>query len=77
MTAALSPTTRLLDRLPEVRGRYSEDALLSRVTWFQVGGAAEVLFKPADIEDLQHFLKNNLAQLHIQQPSKLFQQQSQ
>jgi UDP-N-acetylmuramate dehydrogenase len=31
---------------------------LSEVTWFRVGGAAEVLFKPADAEDLAHFLKH-------------------
>ncbi len=48
----------LLNRLPAVRGRYSENAQLSRVTWFQVGGPADILFKPADLEDLQFFLKN-------------------
>ena len=47
---------RLIERLPEVRGRYSEDSLLSRVTWFGVGGAAEVMFRPADRDDLAAFL---------------------
>lgn len=50
-------TERLIDRLPEVRGRYSEDADLSKVTWFRVGGTADVVFKPADLEDLSHFLQ--------------------
>ncbi|CAG4928618.1 unnamed protein product, partial [Acidocella sp. C78] len=26
------------------------------VTWFRVGGPAEVMFRPADIEDLSRFL---------------------
>lgn len=47
---------RLLDRLPPVRGRYSEGSMLSRVTWFRVGGPAQVLYKPADLDDLRDFL---------------------
>jgi UDP-N-acetylmuramate dehydrogenase len=49
--------TRLIDRLPKVRGRLTEGSALSAVTWFRVGGPADVLFRPADIEDLAHFLK--------------------
>lgn len=48
----------LLARLPTVRGRYTENAELAPTTWFRVGGPAEVLFKPADLADLQHFLAN-------------------
>jgi UDP-N-acetylmuramate dehydrogenase len=48
----------LIDRLPAVRGRYTPNASLAQSTWFQVGGPAEVLFKPADQDDLIHFLKN-------------------
>lgn len=48
----------LLERLPAVRGRLSEGASLANVTWFRVGGPAEVLFKPADVADLQTFLAN-------------------
>jgi UDP-N-acetylmuramate dehydrogenase len=48
---------KLIDILPKVRGRLTEGALLSAVTWFRVGGPADVLFKPADVEDLQAFLK--------------------
>ncbi len=47
---------RLIDRLPAVRGRYTADAPLSAVTWFKVGGPAEVLFRPADADDLAAFL---------------------
>ncbi|GAB5469159.1 MAG: UDP-N-acetylmuramate dehydrogenase [Rhodospirillales bacterium] len=46
----------LIDSLPAVRGRLTAGAALSKVTWFQVGGPAEVLFRPADQEDLLAFL---------------------
>ncbi len=45
-------------KLPEIRGRYTQKADLSKTNWFRVGGTAEVLFKPADLADLQHFLKH-------------------
>ena len=47
----------LIDRLPAVRGQLSANALLSRITWFRVGGPAEVLFRPADRDDLAEFLR--------------------
>lgn len=54
MPAAEHPT--LLDRLPGVQGRLTAQVALSKVTWFAVGGPAEVLFKPVDLDDLQAFL---------------------
>ena len=48
----------LLSRLPEVRGRLAPGAALSEITWFRVGGPAEVLFTPADEDDLVQFLKD-------------------
>jgi UDP-N-acetylmuramate dehydrogenase len=56
MMAARAMSDRLIDRLPPVRGRLTENAPLSAVTWFRVGGPAEVMFRPADIEDLAAFL---------------------
>lgn len=47
---------RLIDRLPQVRGGYRENASLAATTWFRVGGPAEVLFRPADRDDLAAFL---------------------
>jgi len=41
--------------LPKVRGTYRKNADLK--SWFDVGGKAEIMFRPADIEDLQDFLK--------------------
>ncbi|WP_051013912.1 UDP-N-acetylmuramate dehydrogenase [Pararhodospirillum photometricum] len=49
-------TTPLLARLPQARGRVSAGQPLAGQTWFGVGGPAEVLFKPADAEDLAAFL---------------------
>ena len=46
----------LIYRLPSVRGKLKADEALSRYAWFKVGGPAEVLFKPADEEDLCAFL---------------------
>lgn len=47
----------LIDGLPEVRGELIPDAPMAPLTWFRVGGPAEVLFRPADAEDLAAFLK--------------------
>jgi UDP-N-acetylmuramate dehydrogenase len=39
-----------------VRGRLRAGAALDRTSWFRVGGPAEVMFTPADAEDLSNFL---------------------
>ena len=46
---------RLIDRLPAVRGELTENASLSALTWFRTGGPAEILFSPADLDDLIAF----------------------
>ena len=46
-----------LDSLPAFRGKMMKRAALAPYTWFRVGGAADALFLPVDIEDLQVFLK--------------------
>ena len=46
----------LIDRLPEVRGTYTQGARLADFVWFRVGGPADVLFSPADEADLASFL---------------------
>ena len=61
MTAARAMSTphltpHLIDRMPACRGRLTADAPLANVTWFRVGGPAEVMFRPADAEDLAGFL---------------------
>jgi len=42
--------------LPNIRGSYRLNADLSKQCWFQVGGPADLLFKPLDSEDLASFL---------------------
>lgn len=58
MTLHPSTNESLLARLPQTRGKYRENAELSTMSWFGVGGAADVFFKPEDAEDLSFFLKN-------------------
>ena len=48
--------TGLIDRLPDVRGKLTPGAPLAEQTWFRAGGPAEVLYRPADAEDLAYFL---------------------
>ncbi|MDH3233678.1 MAG: UDP-N-acetylmuramate dehydrogenase [Alphaproteobacteria bacterium] len=56
MSAARKHDAGLLDRLPKVRGEMIANEPLDRFTWFRVGGPAEVLFHPADRDDLATFL---------------------
>jgi len=48
----------LLERMPHVKGRLVEDACLSRLSWFRTGGNAELLFEPADENDLVTVLRH-------------------
>jgi UDP-N-acetylmuramate dehydrogenase len=43
-------------KLPPVRGKLTPNAPIGRQTWFGVGGPAEVMFRPADAQDLAAFL---------------------
>jgi UDP-N-acetylmuramate dehydrogenase len=56
MAARRIDNPALIDRLPTVRGRLTENAALAGITWFRVGGPAEVMFRPADRDDLLQFL---------------------
>jgi len=44
------------DMLPPVRGSLVRGAPIKDLVWFRAGGPAEVLFRPADAEDLAAFL---------------------
>ena len=56
MMAVATSTPHLIDRLGKPRGRLTADAPLGPQTWFRTGGNAELLFRPADVEDLASFL---------------------
>jgi UDP-N-acetylmuramate dehydrogenase len=43
-------------RMPELRGRLIANQPLAELTWFRVGGPAQVLFIPEDENDLAYFL---------------------
>ena len=49
-------TGTLLDHLPPVRGDYAAAVPMAGHTWFGVGGPADIIFSPADAEDLGSFL---------------------
>lgn len=51
--------------MPDLRGRLKANALMSEITWFRVGGPAQLLFTPADEDDLAYFLKNKPVELPI------------
>ncbi len=42
--------------LPAVRGTLTENRPLADLTWLRVGGPADVLFQPVDMDDLSTFL---------------------
>ena len=46
----------LLASAPDLRGRLLPNVSLSDLTWLRVGGPAQVLFTPADEDDLAYFL---------------------
>jgi len=48
----------LAARMPDLRGRLLANQDMTPLTWFRVGGPAQVLFTPADEADLAYFLKN-------------------
>ncbi|MEC9197757.1 MAG: UDP-N-acetylmuramate dehydrogenase [Pseudomonadota bacterium] len=51
--------------LPDVRGTLTPNRPLADLTWLRVGGPADYLFQPADMEDLQQFLANLAADVPV------------
>jgi UDP-N-acetylmuramate dehydrogenase len=65
MAPAETPMPALIGRMPKVRGRLAANAPVGPMTWFRVGGAAEVLFRPVDEADLAGFLKQLPADIPV------------
>ena len=65
MTAGEALLAKLGDRLSGLRGRLTPDAGMEKITWFRAGGPADVLFQPADEEDLSAFLKAVPAEIPV------------
>jgi UDP-N-acetylmuramate dehydrogenase len=55
----------LASQLPELRGKLKAGAVLADVTWFRVGGPAEVLYSPADEADLSYFMANTPLEIPV------------
>src|SRR5260370_14370748 len=51
-------TPDLKAAMPQLRGRLLANQSLAELTWFRVGGPAQLLFTPADEDDLAYFLKH-------------------
>lgn len=49
-------TPELRKAAPQLRGRLIVNASLADITWFRVGGPAQILFSPADEADLAYFM---------------------
>ena len=47
-----------MTNMPDVRGKLTQDRILADLTWLRVGGPADWLFQPADVEDLAAFLRD-------------------
>jgi UDP-N-acetylmuramate dehydrogenase len=58
-------TPDLKAAMPELRGRLTANQRLSELTWFRVGGPAQVLFTPADEDDLAYFLSRLPTELPV------------
>ncbi len=58
-------TPDLRTAMPELRGRLLANESLAPLTWFRVGGPAQVLFTPADANDLAYFLKRLPSELSV------------
>src|SRR5438552_10981977 len=51
--------------MPKLRGRLLANLSLAELTWFRVGGPAQMLFTPADEDDLAYFLAHLPGELPV------------
>jgi UDP-N-acetylmuramate dehydrogenase len=58
-------TPDLKAAMPELRGRLLANQSLAELTWFRVGGPAQILFTPSDEDDLAYFLKHLPGELPV------------
>jgi UDP-N-acetylmuramate dehydrogenase len=58
-------TPELKSVMPELRGRLLANQSLAELTWFRVGGPAQVLFTPSDEDDLAYFLAHLRGELPV------------
>jgi UDP-N-acetylmuramate dehydrogenase len=58
-------TPELKARMPNLRGRLIANQSLAEITWFRVGGPAQVFYLPEDENDLAYFLRNLAADMPV------------
>jgi UDP-N-acetylmuramate dehydrogenase len=58
-------TPDLKTAMPDLRGRLLANQSLAELTWFRVGGPAQILFTPSDEDDLAYFLAHLPAELSV------------
>jgi UDP-N-acetylmuramate dehydrogenase len=58
-------TAKRKSAAPQVRGRLMPNQSLAELTWFRVGGPAQVLFMPEDEADLAYFLGRLPAEIAV------------
>ena len=58
-------TSDLKAAMPRLRGRLLANQSLAELTWFRVGGPAQVFFTPADEDDLAYFLAHLSGELPV------------
>jgi UDP-N-acetylmuramate dehydrogenase len=58
-------TPQLKSLAPRLRGRLLPNQSLAELTWFRVGGPAQVLFMPEDEADLAHLLAASPAEIPV------------
>jgi UDP-N-acetylmuramate dehydrogenase len=58
-------TPDLKAAMPQLRGRLLANQSLAELTWFRVGGPAQVLFTPSDQDDLAYFLANLAGEIPV------------
>ncbi len=55
----------VLSRARDLRGRLTSNAPLAPFTWFRVGGPAQLLFQPADEDDLAYLLSRLPSEISV------------
>lgn len=64
-TEAMPGAAALRARLGPVRGRLDAGVRMADSAWFRVGGAADLVFYPADLDDLVNFLRARPADVPV------------
>ena len=65
MTRGAELLTSLNSKFSKIRGRIIPDAPMCQITWLRVGGLADILFQPIDVEDLSEFLRAIPAEISL------------